>query len=81
MWQDFLGWYLAPWRRINRMTFNLVIGVAMIPGLLFSLTGFLGGAGGVLGPAMELMGAGPSAAVGRAGGGVPPGMAAQMANG
>lgn len=82
MWQEFLGWYLAPWRRMNRMTFNVVVGMAMIPGILFSFTGLLDGAGGVLGPAMDLMGGGgtSSAPVSGAGPeGLPPGLADQLA--
>jgi uncharacterized membrane protein YhaH (DUF805 family) len=58
MIDDFLAWYLAPWRRIGRAPFNTAVVVATIPSMVLSLTGMVEGAKGLLGPLMGLMGGG-----------------------
>lgn len=38
--QDFLGWYLAPWTRVDRKGFNTALLIASVPGLLLMFVGF-----------------------------------------
>lgn len=52
--QEFLAWYLAPWRRIGRKPFNIALFVATIPGLIFMVVGFGNSAGNFLEPLMNL---------------------------
>ena len=54
--QEWLGWYLAPWRRVGRMTFNVVLTLASLPSLLM---GFFGdGGGGFMAPLLGALNGG-----------------------
>ncbi|MFZ2587784.1 MAG: hypothetical protein WAZ18_06690 [Alphaproteobacteria bacterium] len=55
-----LDWYLAPWRKIGRGTFNVVVGVASLITPLLGLMGFVGSVGSVLGPFGSLLDGGKS---------------------
>lgn len=51
---EFLSWYLAPWRRIGRKEFGIALTVATIPGILFMLLGWGNSAGSFIEPLMNL---------------------------
>ena len=38
--EDFIAWYVAPWGRMDRKEFALVLTLASLPGVLFWLIGF-----------------------------------------
>lgn len=65
-----LSWYLSPWRRIGRGTFNLVLAVAAVPSLLLGVWGMVDGVGGLLAPLAGMLDASRSLqqGVGAAGG-------------
>lgn len=69
---ELLTWYLAPWRRVGRATFNTVIALASVPSLLLMLLGLAGSAGGVLGPFTDLLGASQGLQTALGGAGAPP---------
>lgn len=57
---EFLNWYLAPWRKIGRGPFNTIVFAVAIPGMLLWFVGFgesASGVGGMIGNLMD-MGAG-----------------------
>ncbi len=54
MIQEFLSWYLAPWRRIGRKEFGIGLTVATLPGFLLILLGIGSGAGSFIAPLMDL---------------------------
>ena len=56
--QEFLSWYLAPWRRIGRKEFGIALTVATIPSIIIMFMGFGSGIGGFLDPVMSLTGMG-----------------------
>jgi uncharacterized membrane protein YhaH (DUF805 family) len=56
--QEFLAWYLAPWRRIGRKEFGIALTVATIPSIIIMFMGFGSGVGGFLDPIMQLSGVG-----------------------
>lgn len=54
--QDFLEWYLAPWRRIDRKGFGIALLIVSVPSLLAVFT-LAEGAGGFIGPMLDVVGA------------------------
>jgi hypothetical protein len=58
MFEDFLAWYLAPWRRMGRKEFGIILTLATVPGIVIMLVGWGSGAGSVLEPILGFMGAG-----------------------
>lgn len=56
--EDFLSWYLAPWRRIDRKTFGIALTIATIPGIIIMIAGWGSSGGSFLDPIMGLMGHG-----------------------
>jgi uncharacterized membrane protein YhaH (DUF805 family) len=53
--QEFLSWYLAPWRRIGRGSFNIALVAVTVPGMLLMVLGWGSHAGNFLGPVMNIM--------------------------
>src|SRR5690606_34721987 len=49
--QEFINWYFAPWLRIKRPAFNVVLLVATLPGLFLGI----GSMAGFLAPMLDLM--------------------------
>jgi hypothetical protein len=58
MLNDFFTWYLAPWRRINRLQFGVILTLVTVPGLIMSFIGIGNMASGFLGPLTGALGAG-----------------------
>lgn len=56
--EEFLSWYLAPWRRIDRKTFGIALTIATIPGIIIMIAGFGGSGGSFLDPLMSVSGMG-----------------------
>jgi hypothetical protein len=52
---ELLNWYLAPWRKIGRGPFNIILLAVSIPGFLFSVMGWGSGVGGLAGMFGSLM--------------------------
>lgn len=50
MFQEFLDWYLAPWRRIGRVEFGAFLAAASVPGFLLMIFGFADSVSGWLAP-------------------------------
>jgi hypothetical protein len=60
MFQEFYHWYLAPWLRVDRKLFNIVVLVATLPGLFLgigSMAGFLSPLAGMMTLGQHLNGA------------------------
>lgn len=55
MLADWLGWYLAPWRRIGRLEFGIFVFVFTLPGVVFLFLGWMQGASGWLSPVFAAM--------------------------
>lgn len=53
---DFFNWYLASWRRIDRKGFGLALLIVSVPSLLALFT-MAEGAGGFIGPMLDVVGA------------------------
>lgn len=54
---EFLNWYLAPWRKIGRGPFNTIVFAVAVPGMLLWFVGFgesASGVGGMLGNLMDM---------------------------
>lgn len=51
---NFLAWYLAPWRRLGRKEFGLALALATLPGLLVMFAGLGNSAGSFFEPLMNL---------------------------
>lgn len=68
--EQWLAWYLAPWRRMGRGPFNTVLAVAAIPSMLLGVWGLVDGVGGILSPLTQMMDAGRSLQQGVGGAGV-----------
>lgn len=56
--RDFLGWYLAPWRRIGRKEFGIGLTLATLPGLFLMVFGWGSSAGSYLAPLQSLLSGG-----------------------
>ncbi len=54
--QRFWAWYAAPWRTLNRKDFGIALAVVSLPSLVMAFFS-LGGAGGFIGPALDMMAA------------------------
>lgn len=55
MFQEFLDWYLAPWRRIGRVEFGAFLAAVSVPGFILMIFGFADGLSGWLAPLAGLM--------------------------
>ena len=56
--ENFLAWYLAPWRRIGRKEFGLALTLATVPSLIIMVLGWGSSAGSFIDPLMSLAGIG-----------------------
>lgn len=52
--QEFLSWYLAPWRRLGRKEFGIALVVVALPGFILMVVGFGNSASHFLGPLLSI---------------------------
>ena len=55
MLNDLLGWYIAPWRRMNRATFNVIMLVITLPGFALQALGWGDGLSGMAGHGADIL--------------------------